>query len=133
MTTTLTKGARELVERPLVANVATVDASGRPQLTPTWIDIEGHDLVINTVKGRAKARNLERNPHIAVSVVDPDDPYNVVIVRGTVDSTEEGADAHIDALARKYLGVDKYPNRQPGEVRVKFRIHPERVVRQPEY
>ena len=132
MTLTLTKKARELAERPVIANVATVDAEGRPQLTPVWIDIEGHDLVFNTAKSRAKAINLARNPHVAVSVVDPDDPYNVLIVRGTVEATEEGADAHIDALAKKYLGLEKYPNRRPGEVRVKYRILPEAIVRQPE-
>ena len=130
--TMLSKNARELVERPVIANVATVDAKGRPQLTPVWIDIDGDDLVINTARGRAKSRNLERNPEVAVSIVDPDDPYNVVIVRGRADPTEEGADAHIDALAKKYLGLDEYPNRQPGEVRVKYRIHPQSIVKQPE-
>lgn len=132
MSSTLTKRARELVERPVIANVATVDGEGRPQLTPVWIDVDGDELVFNTAVGRAKERNLTRNPHIAVSVVDPDDPYNVVVVRGVVEGTREGADAHIDALANKYLGLDEYPNRQPGEVRIKYRLHPEHIVRQPE-
>lgn len=131
MATTLTPKARALVERPVIANVATVDPDGRPQLTPVWVDLEGDDLVFNTAKGRAKEVNLARNPVVAVSVVDPDDPYNVVVVRGTVSGTEEGADAHIDALAHKYLGVDTYPMRQPGEVRVKYTVHADRVVMQP--
>ncbi len=131
MTTSLTAKARALIERPVIANVATVDPDGKPQLTPVWIDLEGDNLVFNTAKGRAKEVNLARNPVVAVSVVDPADPYNVVVVRGTVTGTEEGADAHIDALAHKYLGVDTYPMRQPGEVRIKYTVHADRVVAQP--
>ncbi len=131
MTTSLTAKARALIERPVIASVATVDPDGKPQLTPVWIDLEGDNLVFNTAKGRAKEVNLARNPVVAVSVVDPDDPYNVVVVRGTVTGTEEGADAHIDALAHKYLGVDTYPMRQPGEVRIKYTVHADRVVAQP--
>ena len=100
-------------------------------MSPVWIDLDGDDLVFNSVKGRAKARNLERNPSVAVSVVDPDDPYNVLIVRGSAEPTEEGAEDHIDALAKKYLGVDKYPKRQRGDVRVKYRVRADRIVRQP--
>ncbi len=132
MTTKLSKKARSLVSRPVIANVATVDAKGEPQLTPVWIDVEGDDLVFNSARGRAKANNLERNPHVAVSVVDPDDPYNVVVVRGSAEPTEEGADAHIDSLAKKYLGVDSYPMRRPGETRVKYRVRPDHVVMQSE-
>ena len=132
MTTTLTNKAKALIDRPLIASVATVDAEGRPQLTPVWIDRDGDDLVFNTARGRAKVTNLERNPHVAVSVVDPDDPYNVVVVRGEVEGTEEGADAQIDSLAKKYLGVDSYPMRQPGEVRVTYRVKSGNVVMQSE-
>ncbi len=132
MTTTLTNKAKALIDRPLIASVATVDAEGRPQLTPVWIDRDGDDLVFNTARGRAKVTNLERNPHVAVSVVDPDDPYNVVVVRGEVEGTEEGADAQIDALAKKYLGLDSYPLRQPGEVRVTYRVKSGNVVMQSE-
>ena len=131
MTTSLSTKAKTLIDRPIIASVATVDAEGRPQLTPVWIDHDGDDLVFNSARGRAKTENLERNPHVAVSVVDPDDPYNVVVVRGTVTSTEEGADAHIDSLAKKYLGVDTYPMRQPGEVRVIYRVTADKAVMQP--
>jgi len=131
MSTQLTQAARTLISRPVIANVATVDQEGKPQLTPVWIDIDGDDLVFNTAKGRAKQSNLDRNPSVAVSVVDPDDPYNVVIVRGTVEATEDGADAHIDALAKKYLDVDTYPMRQPGEVRIIYRVRADHVVMQP--
>ena len=130
MTTQLTQKAKALVDRPVLANIATVDAAGRPQLTPVWIDRRGDDLVFNTAKGRAKDANLVANPHVAVSVVDPDDPYNVVVVRGTVEPVEEGADEHIDRLAKKYLGVDTYPMRQPGEVRVTYVVHADKVVMQ---
>ncbi len=131
MTATLTNAARTLINRPIIANVATVDHDGRPQLTPVWIDLDGDNLVFNTAKGRAKASNLDQNPNVAVSVVDPEDAYNVVVVRGVAVPTEEGADEHIDALAKKYLGVDKYPMHQPGEVRVKYRVDADRVVMQP--
>jgi PPOX class probable F420-dependent enzyme len=130
MTTALSNAAKALVDRPIIANVATVDSQGRPQLTPVWIDRDGDDLRFNTAKGRAKHRNLEHNPSVAVSVIDPDNAYNVVVVRGTVEGTEEGADAHIDALARKYLGVDTYPMRQPGEVRITYRVLADHVVMQ---
>ena len=131
MTASLSAKAKELINRPVLANVATVDEHDHPQLTPVWIDLEDGELVFNTAKGRAKDRNLARNPSVAVSVVDPDDPYNVVVVRGTVQPSVEGADAHIDSLAKKYLGVEKYPMRKPGEVRIKYRVHPQRVVMQP--
>ena len=130
MSTQLSEKAKTLVNRPIIASVATVDAEGRPQLTPVWIDLDGDDLVFNTAKGRAKQSNLARNPQVAVSVVDPDDPYNVVVVRGTVEPTEEGADAHIDSLAKKYLGLDEYPMRQPGEVRIKYVVKADKIVMQ---
>jgi PPOX class probable F420-dependent enzyme len=132
MATRLSNKARTLIERPVIANVATVDSRGRPQLTPVWIDLEGDDLVFNTAKGRAKYANLENNPHVSISIVDPDDPYNVVVVRGSAMPTVEGADAHIDSLAKKYLGVDTYPMRKPGEIRVKYRVRPDNVVMQSE-
>jgi PPOX class probable F420-dependent enzyme len=128
----LSTKARALIQRPVLANVATVDADGTPQVTPVWIDLDGDDLRFNTARGRVKVTNLERNPHVAISIVDPDDSYNVVVVRGTVEGTEDGADAHIDSLAKKYLNVDSYPMRQPGEVRVTYRVHADKVVMQSE-
>jgi PPOX class probable F420-dependent enzyme len=85
--------------------------------------------LFNTAEGRVKARNLHRDPRVAVSVIDPDDPYNVVAVRGTViDITTNGADEHIDSLAQKYLGVDTYPMRREGEVRIKVRVRTDRIA-----
>ncbi len=130
MTTELSEKAKTLVRRPVLANVATVDTEGRPQVTPVWIDLDGDDLVFNTARGRVKQANLESDPRVAVSVVDPDDPFNVVVVRGVVEGTEEGADAHIDSLAKKYMGLDSYPMRTPGEVRVKYTVKADKVVMQ---
>jgi PPOX class probable F420-dependent enzyme len=131
MADTLSTKARELIARPVLASLTTLGKDGSPQVTPLWIDQDGDDLLFNTAQGRVKARHMENDPRVAVSVVDPDDPYNVVAVRGTVvDITTEGADEHIDALAKKYLGVDSYPMRQEGEVRVKVRVRTDRIAMQ---
>jgi PPOX class probable F420-dependent enzyme len=127
----LSEKAKALLARPVIATVATVAPDGSPQVTPVWIESDGDDLVINTAQGRVKERNLERDPRVAVSVIDPDDPYNVVVAVGKVAAMEtEGADAHIDKLAKKYLGVDEYPMRREGEVRTIVRIRPERIPMQ---
>ena len=119
---------RDLLGKKAFANLATVSAGGAPQVTPVWFDAEGDVIRINTAKGRVKDRNLRANPAVALSVMDPDNPYRYVQVRGRVtEVTESGADAHIDGLAKKYMGVDRYPHRRPGEVRVIFKITPERV------
>ena len=132
MSDALSSKARALLARPVLATLATVAADGSPQVTPLWIDVERDELTVNTARGRAKARNIERDRRVAVSVVDPDNAFNVVVARGTVvEMTTEGADAHIDALAKKYLGVDAYPMRQAGEVRLKIRIRIDRIVMQP--
>lgn len=128
----LNPAATALLNEAVLANLATVDGDGSPHVTPVWVDVDGDDVVINTAEGRAKTRNLRRSAKVAVSVVDPKDPYRVVALQGRViDITTEDADAHIDRLARKYLGVDTYPMRQPGEQRVKIRIRPERMLMQP--
>jgi PPOX class probable F420-dependent enzyme len=119
---------RDLLEKKAFAALATVGVDGAPQVTPVWFDHDGTHIRFNTAKGRIKDKNLRRQPSVALSIQDPDNPYRYVQVRGrVVGVTEEGADAHIDALAKKYLGQDTYPYRQPGEVRVIFRIAPERV------
>jgi PPOX class probable F420-dependent enzyme len=131
MADTLSEKARQLIARPILASLTTLGADGAPQVTPLWIDRDGDDLLFNTAKGRVKARHMEHDPRVAVSVVDPDDPYNVVALRGTVtDMTTDGADAHIDALAQKYLGVDTYPMRQEGEVRVLVRVRTDHIAMQ---
>ena len=119
---------RDLFEKKGFAHLATVGPDGKPQVTPVWVDFDGKHVRINTARGRVKDRNLKKNPQVAVSIQDPDNPYRYVQVQGRVtEMTEQGADEHIDALAKKYLGKDKYPGRKPGEVRVMVKIAPERV------
>jgi len=131
MTDTLSEKAKALLARPVIAHLATVSPDGSPQLTPLWIETDGNDLLVNTAAGRVKANNMTHDSRVAVSLVDPDDPYNVVVVKGTVvEVTEDGADAQIDELAKKYLGLDEYPMRRPGEVRLSIRIRPDRILMQ---
>jgi PPOX class probable F420-dependent enzyme len=119
---------RDILDKKGFAHVATVGADGRPQITPVWVDFDGTHVRINTARGRVKDRNLSKNPHVALSVQDPDNPYRYVQIRGRVaEMTEQGADAHIDSLAKKYIGQDRYPYRQPGEKRVLIKIVPEHV------
>jgi PPOX class probable F420-dependent enzyme len=118
----------DLFNKKAFGNLATLNADGTPQVTPIWVDREGEFLLFNSARGRLKDRNVRRNPHVAIAISDPDNPYRHLEIRGqVVEITEAGADAHIDKLAKKYLGVDTYPHRQPGEVRVMYRVKPERV------
>ena len=101
---------------------------GSPQVTPVWFDFDGTHVRINTAKGRVKDKNMRQNRQVALAIQDPENPYRYLAVRGRVeDITETGADAHIDSLAKKYLGQDRYPYRKAGEVRVIYRIRPDRV------
>jgi PPOX class probable F420-dependent enzyme len=125
MTKKLSPQELELLNEPQIATVATVMADGSPQLTPVWIDTDGEAILFNTAKGRVKHRNLVRNPKVAVTVVDKDDFYRLVNVRGTAEIVEEGADDHIDKLAKKYLGADSYPWRKADEQRVIVRVVPD--------
>ena len=101
---------------------------GTPQVTPVWVDYGNEMVRINTAKGRVKARNMQEGAPVALAVIDPDNPYRHIQIRGEVHRmTEEGADAHIDAMAKKYLGKDKYPFAQPGEVRLLVEIAPKAV------
>ena len=119
---------RDLLTKKAFASLATVMADGSPQVTPVWFDYDGTHLRVNSAKGRVKDRNMRRNGRVALSILDPENPYRHVAIRGRVEEiTEAGADAHIDSLSKKYLGQDRYPNRRPGEVRVIYRIRPERV------
>ena len=119
---------RDLLTKKAFASLATVMADGSPQVTPVWFDYDGTHLRVNSAKGRVKDRNMRRNARVALSIMDPENPYRHLAIRGRVEEiTETGADAHIDSLSKKYLGKDRYPNRRPGEVRVIYRIRPERV------
>ena len=119
---------RDLFQKRAFANLATVMPDGSPQVTPVWIDYDGKNLIVNTAKGRMKDRNMRRDPRVSVAILDPENPYRYLEVRGKVSEvTEKGADAHIDKMAKKYLDKDKYPYRKPGEVRVIFKITPEKT------
>ena len=115
----------DLFSKKAFANLATVNPDGTPQVTPVWVDYDGTHVLVNSARGRRKDKNMETNPAVAISILDPDNPYRYLEVRGRVaEITEDGADEHIDKRAKKYLGQDKYPFRQPGEVRVIFKIQP---------
>jgi PPOX class probable F420-dependent enzyme len=129
----LSPGAVTLLEEPQIAQFATVMKDGSPQVTPVWIDVEpdGSAIYINTAEGRVKENNTERDPRVAVSVVDKANPYRYAIVRGeVVERRHEGADAHIDKLAKKYLNADTYPMRNAAEQRVTLVIKPSHIIEQ---
>jgi PPOX class probable F420-dependent enzyme len=127
-TKTIPSTHADLLQKPAFANLATLNPDGSPQVTPVWVDFDGTNLVVNTARGRMKDRNLQRDPRVAVSIADPENPYRYMGVQGRViEMTESGADAHIDKMAKKYLGKDMYPFRAPGEVRVIVKIAPEKV------
>lgn len=128
MAATIPQQYLDLFRKKAFAHLATIMPDGRPQVTPVWCDFDGTFVQINSAKGRVKDRNMRRDPRVTLAIQDPDNPYRYLEVRGrVVEVTEEGADAHIDRLAKKYLGVDKYPNRREGEVRVIYKIQPERA------
>jgi PPOX class probable F420-dependent enzyme len=119
----------DLFKKKAFANLATLMPGGQPQVTPVWVDYDGRYVVINTAEGRQKDRNLQRDRRVALSILDPDNPYRYLEVRGHVaERTRNGADQHIDAMAKKYLDKDKYPFRQPNEVRVLYKIEPEHIT-----
>ncbi len=118
---------KEISTKKTFAHVATLMKDGSPQVSPVWIDWEEETgfLVFNTAKKRQKEKNLNRDQRLAISMSDPDNPYHYVGIRGeVVEITELDADTHINKLAKKYLGVDEYPYRQPGEVRVVVKVRP---------
>jgi PPOX class probable F420-dependent enzyme len=124
----MTDSAVNLFKGKNIAFVASLMNNGSPQITPVWIDYDGQFLLINTAEGRTKQKNFARDPRVAVSVMDHNNPYNVVSIRGRViEQTPIGADEHIDELAKKYLGVDKYPFRTPDEKRIILKIKPENI------
>ena len=117
----------DLFNKKAFANLGTLNPDGSPQVTPVWVDFDGKHVRVNSALGRVKDKNIRRDPRVALSIQDPDNPYRYLEVRGKVSEiTQNGADEHIDSLAKKYLGVAKYPNRRPGEVRVLYKIEPQK-------
>jgi PPOX class probable F420-dependent enzyme len=124
----LTDKQRQFIaENPYVATATTLRDDGSPHNTIVWIDAEDGTVTFNTAVGRAKERHLRKDPRIAVTIVDPENAYLWVSVSGRAELTTDGADEQIDHLAKKYLGQDKYPWRNPEEQRISVRITPERV------
>jgi PPOX class probable F420-dependent enzyme len=121
--------AIKLIEGKNFAFLATIMPDGAPQASPVWIDHDGDMILVNTAMGRQKQKNTAREPRVAISVADQNNMYDKIVIRGRVKSqTLEGADAHIDKLAKKYIGKDSYPWRQPGEKRIILRIEPTHVT-----
>jgi PPOX class probable F420-dependent enzyme len=116
---------RDLLTKKTFAHLATINKDGSPQVTPVWFDTEGPYIRVNSAAGRLKDKNMRRDARVALSILDPDNAYRYLEIRGRVTNiTEKDAAAHIDALAKKYMGVDVYPKHQPGVSRVSYTIEP---------
>jgi PPOX class probable F420-dependent enzyme len=120
--------AKPLFEGKHFAHVATLNSDGSPQVSAVWIGLDGDLVTFNTAEGRLKTKNLKRDGRVAISITNEENPYENVILQGkVVEMTHDGADADIDALAKRYLDADSYPFRQPGEERVLVKVEPEKV------
>jgi PPOX class probable F420-dependent enzyme len=116
----------DLTQKKAFAQLATLMPDGSPHVAPVWFEYDGQNIVINSAKGRVKDKNIRRDPRVGIDILDPDNPYRHLSIRGrVVEITEKGADEHIDKLTKKYTGQDKYPYRGQGEVRVIYKIEPE--------
>jgi len=128
MATNIPESFKDLFEKKAFAHLATLMKDGSPQVTPVWCDFDGALVWVNSAKGRVKDKNMRRDERVALAIQDPDNAYRYMEIRGEVaEITEDGADAHIDRLAKKYLGKDRYPYRAPGELRVIYKIRPTKV------
>jgi PPOX class probable F420-dependent enzyme len=120
---------RKLFEDKNFVFLSSLMKDGSPHVTPTWVDIENGNILINTAIGRIKQKNISRDPRVALAIADQNNPYDMVTIRGKVIEQISGdpAEEHIDKLAKKYIGKDKYPGRSPGEKRILLKIKPERI------
>jgi PPOX class probable F420-dependent enzyme len=115
-------------EKKAFVYLATTMPDGSPQVTPVWFNTDNEYILINSAAGRIKDKNMRARPKVALCIADPTDPYHYLQIQGKiVEVTTDGADAHIDALAFKYLGKEKYPSRKPGEQRVTYKILPLKI------
>mgnify|MGYP003937685489 CR=1 FL=1 len=129
MAVTIPESFKDLFTKVAFAHLATCMPDGSPQVTPVWCDFDGEHVIFNSAKGRQKDRNVRRDPRVSMAISDPENPYRYLEIRGkVVEITEQGAAEHIDKMAKKYLGVDKYPYAQPGEVRVLYKVKPEHTT-----
>lgn len=129
MGSALNERQEQLLRDKNFAHIATVGEDGAPQVTPVWIDWDGKHVIFNTEKSRAKTKHLERDPRISLSIQDAQNPYRYIEIQGrVVELTEQGAAEHIDKMAMKYMGKEKYPFHKPGDVRVIVKIEPQKVM-----
>ena len=121
--------AKELLEGNNFATISTLMPDGSPQSSLIWIDTDGELLIFNTAEGRLKPRNMRRDPRVAITISKADNPYQIAMMQcHVIEITEEGADAHVNEMTKKYLGIDEYPYRAPGEKRLIVRIRPDKVA-----
>jgi PPOX class probable F420-dependent enzyme len=121
---------QKLLSEPNHAVISTLNQDGSVHSAVAWISAEDGTVAVNSARGRKWPTNLERDPRVNIVVYEQDNPYNYVEIRGSASGTTDGADEHINALSKKYIGQDEYPARQPGEVRIKFVIEPDHVRHQ---
>ncbi len=127
MPVALPPSVKKVLQDKAYGHVVTFNAAGKPQLTMVWLDVDGDEVLFNTAEGRLKPKNLGRDPRIIVSVQDRNDPQAYAVFHGRASVTEAGADGHIDKLAKRFLGADKYPFRRPGEKRLVVRVKVDRI------
>jgi PPOX class probable F420-dependent enzyme len=129
MAVKLSDKAKGLIDSKAFAHIATINADGSPQVSPVWVERDGDTVIVNSEEKRLKVRNIKRNPHVSLSIQDTGNAYSYVEIRGkVVEVTPEGGFEGIDRLGKKYMGVDKYPGNQPGDVRVQIKIEPTRIT-----
>ena len=127
MAIALPQSVRKILQDKAYGHVVTFNADGKPQLTMVWMDGEGDEVLFNTADGRLKPKNLRRDTRVIISVQDHNDPQSYLVFHGRASVTESGADEQIDTLAQRFLGVDKYPFRRPGEKRLVVRVKVDRI------
>jgi PPOX class probable F420-dependent enzyme len=129
MASQIDEGGKAILEKPTYVTVSTLRKDGSVHTVVTWVHVEGDRIALNTAEGRLWRRNVARDPRVTITAIEPDNPYNWISIRGRiVEDTHDGADAHIDMLAKKYMGVDEYPFRNADEQRVKLLVEPEHVT-----
>lgn len=123
MTDKIPEKFKDLFQKKSLGHLSTLMKDGSPQVSPVWIDFKNDQILVNSVMGRIKDSNIQRDPRVAISIVDPDNPYKGLMIRGAVVKfSQEIAEDHIDQMATKYLGVDRWPHGRPGEVRILYYI-----------
>jgi PPOX class probable F420-dependent enzyme len=127
MAIALPQSVKKIMEDKAYGHVVTLGAGGKPQVSMVWMDVDGDDVLFNTAEGRVKPKNLSHDPRIIISVQDRNDPQSHIVFHGKATVTEAGADDHIDKLAKRFLGADKYPFRRPGEKRLIVRVKVDRI------